>query len=223
MKRDQWIWGLLPVMVAALYADLLWSPDDVTLGPSLRIFYVHMASAVMAALAFTITWVCSWAYLATRRTDYDVWAEASAEIGLVFTTMVLLTGIIWGRVAWGIWWTWDPRISATVMLWIGYAVYYGLRQRIGGTLRERARLTAIVAIVAYANVPLDYLSIRWWRSLHPTVFSATGVHVAWPMLVALLVTLMGWTGLLGAWLNVRTRLARAQWALEASRPEIPMP
>jgi heme exporter protein C len=200
------LWALLPLPLAALAWDLLISPDDALLGPSQRIFYIHMGCAVGAALAFTVTALASLAYLIRRQSRYDAVAAASAEIGTMLTTIVLATGVLWGRVAWGIWWTWDPRLTTTLILWLLFAGYLMLRQTQRGH-EVRARTSAVLALVFYVDVPIDYMSIRWWNSIHPIVITSQGVNMAPAMVAAMLITIAMVGGLYAVWLPMHVRLA----------------
>lgn len=209
IKRDRWIWGLLPLGIVALYLNFVWSPDDRTLGPSERIFYFHMGAAAAAGLAFTITFVASIGYLVRRGEKWDVWGAASAEIGTVFTAMVLVSGVLWGRAAWGVWWTWDPRLTATLILWVLFAGYLLLREWADSPERQ-AVYSAVLAIFAYVDVPIDYMTIHWWHSIHPIVITAHGLNMAPRMIVALVVSQFVFLGILIAWMQIRMRLLRAE-------------
>lgn len=212
-SQDGWIWGLLPLMGAALYLNFVASPDDRVLGPSQRIFYFHMATATAAGVAFTVTAGASILYLATRHLRFDAWAAASAEIGTAFTSMLLVTGILWGRAAWGVWWTWDPRLTATVILWVLFMAYLMIR---GWTesRERRARTAAVLALAAYVDVPLDYMTIRWWKSIHPVVITTHGIHMAPSMVWAMFVSMAAMLGLYAAWMQLRLRLSRVEMGLD---------
>jgi heme exporter protein C len=213
-KMAGWgVWILFPVVMAALYLNFLGSPDDAALGPSQRIFYIHMGVATTAALAFTVTFVASAAYLVTRRRRWDAWAAASAEIGTVFTAMVLVTGILWGRVAWGVWWTWDPRLTTTLLLWVLYGGYLVVRDGITESER-RARISAVLALVAYVDVPLDYMTIRWWKSIHPLVITTHGLNLAPSMALAMVASMAAMLCVYGVWLVFRMRLMAVELGIE---------
>lgn len=193
------------LFMVAGYFDFLHSPDDAWLGPSQRIFYVHMGSATAVALAFTVTAVASMLYLATRQLRFDRWASASAEVGMVFTSMLLITGILWGKVVWGVWWTWDPRLTATLILWVLFWGYLLLRDAV--RFREqRARVSAVLALVCYLDVPLDYMTIRWWKSIHPIVITTHGINMAPAMIWAMCLTSAAMVALYLSWVTLRVRL-----------------
>lgn len=217
--RDRWVWILLPLMIIALYLNFIWSPNDAILGASQRIFYFHMGSATVAGIAYTITFVSSIGYLIRRRPAWDVWAASSAEIGTVFTAMVLISGILWGRAAWGIWWTWDPRLTSTVILWVLFAGYMLLREWTDNPER-RAQYAAVLAIVAYLDVPIDYMTIHWWNSIHPIVITTHGIRMAPRMIVAMFWSMIAMVLLFVAWMAVRMRLMRAESGIEALKNRI---
>jgi heme exporter protein C len=134
-------------------------------GDAGRIVYFHVPMAWDAFLAFFVVLVASIGYLASRNPRWDHLGRASAEVGLVFTTLVLITGSIWGYPIWGTWWSWDPKLTATLVLWFMYVAYLMVRSYAEG---ERGPLyAAVVGIVAFLDVPFVYLSSYWWRSLHP--------------------------------------------------------
>lgn len=199
---DRALAWLTPIaMVASLYMAFVYAPTDRHLGEIQRIFYWHVATAWTAYLAFFVVFVTSILYLRTRREVFDQVAGSSAEIGVLFTTLVLLTGPIWGRPVWNAWWSWDPRLTTTLILWFLYVTYLIIRGAAEGEER-RARLAAVFGIVAFADVPLVHMSVVWWRSLHPLVITVGRVNVEPPMLRALLVSVFAFT-LLYAFLLVR--------------------
>jgi heme exporter protein C len=210
--RRRWHWAVLPYTILTLYVDFLWSPDDVQLGPSQRIFYFHMGAATVVLVAFTVTAVASALYLIRRRPQYDRWAAASAEIGAVFTAMVLVTGVLWGRVAWGIWWTWDPRLTSTVILWVLFVAYLLLREWTDDPER-RGVYSAVLALVAFVDVPVDYMAVRWWNSIHPVVITSQGIAMAPRMVVAMFMSMGAALYIYAIWMSIRLRLLRAQEAL----------
>ena len=154
-------------MAAAGYAIFFIAPDESTMHAIQRIFYIHVGSAWTAGIAYFVVAVAGALYLAKRDPRYD-WAALSAgEAGFAFTTVVLVTGPIWAKPIWGIWWTWDPRLTWTFVLWLMYAAYLLL-----GTLvddkQRRATLRSVYGIFAFVNVPLVWETIRWWRGQHPS-------------------------------------------------------
>ena len=159
-------------MVLALYLVFLWAPTDVRLGVVQKIFYFHVASAWNAFLAFFVVFIMSIFYLSKRRRIFDIIAEVSAEVGLVFTTIVLVTGSIWGRSSWNVWWSWEPRLTTSLILWFIYAGYLMIRNSVD-SWEKRAKLCSVFGIIGFVDVPIVFMSIRWWQSrLHPVVFGS---------------------------------------------------
>jgi heme exporter protein C len=156
----------LVTILAALWMAFLYAPTDANQGDVQRIEYFHVAIAWIAYLAFFVVCVASIAYLWRRDERWDLAARASAEIGTVFTTLVLITGSIWGKAYWGTWWQWDARLTTTLILWFIYVGYLLLRSYTGRT-ESGARNAAVLGIVGFVVVPINYLSITWWRTLHP--------------------------------------------------------
>lgn len=141
------------------------SGPDRMMGHLQKIMYTHVPTAWAGMLAFAIVFVASIAYLWTRRERWDHIALAATEVGTLMTAITLALGSIWGRPTWGVWWTWDPRLTTTAILLMMYAGYLALRAFVDD--RERAaRWAAIVGIFAFVNVPIVYMSVRWWRTLH---------------------------------------------------------
>jgi heme exporter protein C len=160
---------ILPVAALiffAGYAALFIAPDEKTMHAIQRIFYFHVPSAMSAFIAFFIVFIANTAFLATRQPKWDWLGVAGAEVGVACCTVVLITGPIWARPVWGIWWTWDARLTSTFILWLLYISYLLLRGLLEDPQR-RATLSAIFGVFAFLDVPLVYLSNRLWRTQHP--------------------------------------------------------
>lgn len=155
------------LMIKALHAVFLEVPTEVTMGVVQRIFYFHVGSAWVAFVAFTVAGVASAAYLATRNMAWDRRAVSAAEIGVIYCSVVLVTGPIWAKPVWGIWWTWDARLTSTFVLWLIYVAYLMMRGFIDDPSR-RAAIAAVLSIIGLLDVPIVYMSIRWWRTQHPS-------------------------------------------------------
>jgi heme exporter protein C len=168
-KVPRWLIVLGPLALLALIGaqafGFLTSPPDRDMGHLQKIMYVHVPAAWMAMIAFTIVFFASLYYLWRRDERADMLASSAAEIGVVFTGLALALGSIWGKPTWGVWWTWDPRLTSTAILFLIYAGYLALRGFTDDAER-RARWSAAVGILAYLNVPIVYMSVRWWRTLH---------------------------------------------------------
>jgi heme exporter protein C len=159
-------YALFMWMTAAIALTWFYAPIEREMGVVQKIFYFHVPLAWNAFLGFAIVFWCSFRYLATRDPKWDARAVSAAEVGVLFTTLVLITGPIWAKPVWGIWWTWDARLTLTFVLWLIYAGYLMLRRYVDSPER-RAALSAIVGIVGFVDVPLVYFAIRWWRTQHP--------------------------------------------------------
>lgn len=189
-----------------------------------RIFYVHVPSASVAYLGFAIVFIASIAYLRTGARRWDLIAHAAAEVGVLFCTLVLITGPIWARPVWGTYWQWDPRLTSSLVLWLTYVGYLFLR----GLATDPARAgrgAAVLGIVGFINVPIVHFSVYWWQTLHPsgpTPFNpAESSGLGGPELAAFFTSLVAFT-LLAAWLlALRVRLGRLSDVvaeLELERP-----
>lgn len=143
-----------------------WVPTERTMGIVQRIFYIHVPAAWVAFFAFGIVALCSAVYLWLGDERLDWAAVSAAEGGIVFTTIVLLTGPLWAKVAWGAWWTWEWRLILTLLLWFIYVGYFMVRSAAENLERGR-RLSAVVGIVGAITLPINHMSVRWWRGMHP--------------------------------------------------------
>jgi heme exporter protein C len=161
-----WIVGPMILVGLALVFEVVRTEADQ--GIIQRIFYVHVPSAWTAFMAFFVVCIASIGFLVTGRPDWDRVAKASAEVGIVFCSLVLLTGPIWARPIWGTWWTWDPRLTMTIILWTIYASYLILRS-FGGADDQIARYAAVVGIIGAIDIPVIIVSVRLWRGIHPAV------------------------------------------------------
>jgi len=190
--RDNILFGLgFALMIAALYMVFVYVPTEKETGIVQRIFYFHVPVAWVCFLAFFITFVFSILYLWKRATKWDAIAHASAEVGIIFATLVLITGPIWAKPVWGIWWTWDARLTTSLVLWLIYVAY--LLVRSFATEPERgARFGAVVGIVGFIDVPVVFLTVNLWRTQHPTTIIFEG-GLATPMLMTLLVCIIAFT------------------------------
>lgn len=181
-------WLALPLWLVGLYLALIWVPDVRSLGVSYRIFYIHLGMAWTALLAMTANFVLSLLVLVRRKgkVETDRFAQASAEVGILMTTATLASGMLWARVAWGAFWTWDPRLTTTAIMWFLYVGYLLLRQAIDDDARRRV-YSAVYALIIFIDVPIVYLSVRWWRTIHPVVFTDTGMNITPQMFTAVIV------------------------------------
>ena len=197
--------GLLSIALLALTVilGLFVSDEDVIQGSTVRIMYVHVPTIWVAYMAFAFTAVCSAIYLSgkNRSLAWDRVGGASAEIGVLFVAISLVTGSLWGRITWGTYWVWDARLTSTAFLFITYVGYLAVR-RLGGTQRQRAKRSAVLALLAVLEIPLVHFSVRLWRSLHQEASVAnrgTDVELDGLMLFSLFLGLVTFT-LLFVWL-----------------------
>lgn len=213
-------------VVVWLWAAFFNAPTDAVQGDVQRIEYLHVPMAWVAYLAFFVVFAASILYLWRRDPRWDLLARASAEIGTVFTTLVLITGSLWGRTIWGTWWAWDARLTTTLILWFVYVAYLLLRSYTG--LSEGgARAAAVLGIAGFVDVPINYLSVTWWRTLHPQLQVPLGgsPQAPPPVVLALMIGFLTFT-LLYVFLMIQVyrlnafsraaQLLRAQAELDAT-------
>ena len=146
--------------------DFLYAPTDALQGDVQRIFYFHVAAAISAYAAFAVVLVGGLLYLWRGSIVGDRTARAAAEVGLLMTTVCLVMGMLWAKPIWGAFWTWDARLTSTLVLWMIYAGYLLVR-RVAASGRQAARLAAVVGIVGFVDVPIVHFSVTWWRTQHP--------------------------------------------------------
>ena len=164
---------LLVGMLFALYMAFLGAPRESTMGDLQRIFYFHVPAGITGLTAFLVNFIASSMYLIKKDRWWDHIALSGAEIGLLFMTMVLITGPIWAKPAWFVWWTWSPRLTASLVLWLLYMAYLLLRSYLPDPDRKAA-IAAVFGIIAFVDAPIVWFSIRWWRDIHPSPMLETG-------------------------------------------------
>lgn len=163
--------GVVALMGWGFYQAMYAAPTEATMGDVQRIFYYHVPNAMLSFLFFGISFVASCLFLAWRRNQpglalaADAGALAGAEVGVVYCSVVLITGPLWGRPVWGIWWTWDARLTTTLVLWLIYVSYLLLRHFAAGA--QMQTLAAVLSIFGALDVPIVYMANRWWRTQHP--------------------------------------------------------
>ncbi|NBP50307.1 MAG: cytochrome C biogenesis protein [Actinobacteria bacterium] len=215
------IGALAAVLFAWVLVGGLWlTPADQDQGDSVRIMYVHVPSAWVAYLAFVVTAVASACYLLGRRRPlgFDRVAGASAEVGVLFMALALVSGSLWGRPTWGTFWVWDPRLTTTAFLFVTYVGYLAVRGT-GATPEQRARRSAVLALLAVLEIPLVHFSVVLWRSLHQqaSVLSPDGdVKMDGSMLFTLFTGVVAFTSLF-AWLVVHRQRVQAMSDALAAR------
>src|SRR5437588_1793003 len=217
-----------------LHEALQVAPTEATMGNIQRIFYYHVPSYATAFVMFAINLLASIVYLARRNTPWAMAADAvavsAAELGVIFCSVGLLTGMLWAKPVWGIWWTWDARLTSTFVLWLIYVSYLMLRRL--SVPGQAPTLAAALAIFGFVDVPIVYMSIRWWRTQHPqpVIFGESGQSGLDPaMLKAFLINIAAFLcyGALLFWVRYRLERARqdlreaqAVHSLELARMEV---
>ncbi len=199
-SRDRLTLPLLAVTglitLAAIYLTFGFAPtaDVLSGGDVQRIFYFHVGIAWIAGLALFVTFVCSILYLwRGEQRKYDIIAAASAEIGVVFGVMVLLSGMLWARPVWNTWWTWDPRLTTTAITEFLYVAYLMLRGALDDPQR-RARFSAVYGIIGFASVPITFFSTKWFNTIHPDLFDGKSLSpLTANMKPAMFVSLLAFT------------------------------
>ena len=195
---------------------LIWfhAPVEESMGVVQKIFYTHMPLAWWSTVSFFVNFVASILYLAKRRDAYSRLAGAAAELGVLFSGLALVTGMCWARPIWNVWWTWDPRLTTTLVMWFVYAAYLLLRASDVGGGRKEAVL-AVLGVVAFLDVPLVFVSARYWRSIHPAVFGPQGGGMEPEMWRAMIANLVAMGCLWLAILLARVRQLAAGATLSA--------
>ena len=221
------VWGLgiatAVAMLLTLYLGLVWSPPERTMGDTIRILYFHAPSAWASYLAIGVVAIASILYLWRRTHIWDVFALASAEIGVLFTTITLISGMLWGKLEWGTYWTWDARLTSFLIMWLIYVGYLMLRAAIDDPER-RARLAAIVGIVGVLDIPIIHFAVLWWRTLHPQpiVVRPGGPAMSEPMVVALMAGMLSFTLLYLFLMALRVALEIERDRAEVAAPRQPV-
>jgi heme exporter protein C len=215
-----WAVATLALLIYGVYEGLIAAPTEQTMGNIQRIFYYHVPAAITGFFAFFINFAASAVYLGTRSKKADAVAVAGAEVGLAFLSINLISGPIWAHPVWGIWWTWDARLTLTLVLWLLVASYLLLRQFTQGD--TRARLAAALSMFISADAVIDYFAIRWWRTQHPQPVLLGGPNSGLDprMQFAFLVCWAAFLMLMGGYLWMRYRIQMDRHALEDLRQEL---
>ncbi len=228
-------WLTLAAMALTALMALVVSPPDVNMDDSVRLLYLHVPTAWLSMyVCFGITTLASALYLwkRTRSRFWDLAAGASAEIGVLFLGLTLLIGAIWGRITWGVWWTWDARLTTTAVLFVMYLGYLAVR-KVPATPEVQSRRAAIVALAAFVNVPIVHQSVEWWRTLHQDATflddrrlldPQIGGTMAWTLLLGVIAFTLLYAWLMAhrfrlAWLEDRLGDRHLQAAIDERRAE----
>ncbi len=196
------------LLMAALYMIFIYVPTERTMGIVQRIFYLMVPMGWLAMLSFVIIFISSILYLKSKARRWDTIAYCAGELGIVFTTLTLFTGSMWARPVWGVWWTWEPRLTATLVLWLIYLAYFAVRAFAGDESRGAA-FAAVVGIIGFVDVPIIGLSTSLWRGMHPGALVFEG-GLAPAMLLTLIVSLLAFTALYAVLLMQAVSLKNAE-------------
>ncbi len=207
LKKKIWTayWLATAAMFAAAVAMVFaWTPTEATMGTVQKVFYLHMPVAINTFLACMVTFIASIGYLWQRRQVWDDLAASSAKVAVLLCSIVLLTGMIWGHSAWGQWWTWSPRLTFSLVLWLLYVAYLVIRPSIESRQR-RALVSSVYGVVAFLDVPLVYLSVKLMPDIHPS-----SIALAPEMKLTLLSCFVPVTMLAAGLIAARFHLQRAE-------------
>ena len=212
-----WVLGGLglALLVAGSWIGLFLAPAEQHMGDVQRIMYVHVPTAWNAMLAFTFAFVCALAVLWRGSWRWDCRLEASVEVGVVLAALLCVQGAIWARPTWGVWWDWDPRLTTTAVMLFAFIGILALRRFVEDPSR-RAAWSAVATVIAYADVPLVYFSVRWWNSLHQ--MQSTPETVSSPFHLPLRLNAFGVLFLMSGLIVLRSRLAGLRLREELAPP-----
>jgi len=210
-----WLDIATPIAVVIALGFAFFTPPEATQGEVARILYIHAPAAWIAYLAFGVTLVASGGYLVTKQMRWDRLAAASAEVGVVFTGLTIALGMIWAKPTWGVWWTWDARLTLTAIMFFVYLGYLSLRRAIADPV-ARARRSAVLGMLAVVQVPLVHFSVIWWRGLHqpPTVLRPDEMQIDGILLTAVWVGVVAFSLVYAALVRRRMLLARLEASIE---------
>ena len=216
LARDGLLVAGAALMAVTLYLVFLWVPTERTLGVSQRIFYFHVPLGWIGMVSILVVAIASVMHLVTGKEKWDSLAHATAELGVVFATLIIVTGSIWARPVWGVWWTWDAKLTTTLVLWFIYVGYLMVRAYgpLGG---QGKRFASVIALIGAIDAPIIYMSTVWWRGLHPEpnigpLAESGGLDSR--MLIAFLVSMVTFTVLYAYLLLERYSLKRVEADLD---------
>lgn len=176
-------WGgiaSIATVVAAQVYSIATSPPDRDMGDLQKIMYVHVPAAWMTFIAFFVVAICSLKYLWKKNENDDLLAASAAEVGAVFNGTTLMLGSIWGRPTWGVWWTWDARLTSTLVLFLIFVGYLAMRSFVEDPV-QRAKWSAAIGVIGALNVPIVYMSVKWWRTIHQMQSSPSTIDPAYTL------------------------------------------
>ena len=203
------------LIAAGGYVGLAVAPREEFMGDVYRIMFVHVPAAWAAMAAFFASFAASVWYLIRRDPRADALAETGAEVGVVFSTLLLITGSLWGRPTWGVWWTWDPRLTSAAIMWLAYSIYLALR-RLVRVPEQRAGWSAVVGVVIFVDIPIVRASVNWWSSIHQVRSTVSTLDPS--ILRALYLNGAAYLVLLVWFMQLRYAIARRRSGLAARAP-----
>lgn len=203
------------MMLADIALIFLWVPTEQVMGVAQRVFYFHVPLAWTGLLSTTVVFVASIVYLWKGQRRWDALAHSAGELSVMLITLTLITGATWAKMAWGVWWTWEPRLTTTLILWLMYMGYLMLRSY-APTPSLAARYSAVMGIIAFIDVPIVYFSVNWWRGIHPRVVGvgASSGSLDSDMLITLIFSVFTFTVLFAYVLWERVSLRSAEDAVQ---------
>ncbi|MDJ0952097.1 MAG: cytochrome c biogenesis protein CcsA [Acidimicrobiia bacterium] len=211
-RRPSWLDIAAVVAVVGALVFAMTSPRVEAQGDSARMLFIHVPTIWLAYLAFAVTFIASIAYLVTKKLNWDLIAGSSAEIGVVFTTVAIIGGMIWGKATWNVYWTWDARLTLTAIMLFVYIGYLALRRAIPDP-EARARRSSVLGILGLVQLIPVHFSVTWWRTLHQTnTFRPRDIQMDGPILAALLISVAAFTVVYVALLRHRYELAQLDLA-----------
>ena len=216
-KTFDWIVGGITAILLGLgiYWGLVLAPAEAFMGEVYRIIYVHVPCAWMSLLGYTLCFGCCLWYLFTSSDRADALGEAAAEAGVVFNALLLITGSIWGKPTWGVWWTWDPRLTTAAVMFFLYAGYLALRHTVPDP-EKRATWSAVIGVIIFVDIPIVWYSVKWWNSLHQLQSSPKTMSPE--MVTALRINAFAFLGILALCVRQSYFIARLRQKEEIGQP-----
>lgn len=219
MKKFGILAGLsTALLIGALYLVFIYVPTEATMGIVQRIFYLMVPVGWLSMLSFVVVFIASILYLRTRQERWDILAYSSAELGSVFTSLTLLTGMLWAKPVWGVWWTWEPRLTATLVLWFIYLAYFLVRSLATEESRG-ATFSAVVGVLGFIDIPIIGLTITLWRGIHPRAVIFQG-SLAPSMLLALIISVFAYTALYFLLLTQRVSIGNGETEIKRLKASV---
>jgi heme exporter protein C len=204
----------------SIYLAVIYTPTHETMGDVQRIFYFHVASAWISYLAFSVTFVASMLFLKTKELKWDTIAYGSAEVGIIFCTLAITTGPLWGKAVWGTFWRWeDLKLFLTLVLWLVFVAYLALRANANSKI-SKANLSAVFSIIGFICIPLSFAANRIWQQFHPTVIATSEGSLQPSMTFALIVAVFAFTFLYIYFLFAKVEIERMRESIEEIKQKL---